>query len=91
MNLCTSCGIDFSSLRSFEKHRVGKHAYTQNEGLAMNPARNDGRRCLTLDELRAAGFVQNSRGRWGPAQDMERARQRFSVQPRTPRRHRKAA
>jgi hypothetical protein len=82
MNFCVSCNRAFSSLRAFDTHRVGSHAYTHREGLAMTPPRGDGRRCITEDELEAAGFAQNSRGRWGLADEMERARQRFTPEPR---------
>lgn len=90
-NQCGPCGLDFSSLRAFDTHHVGKHAYTHEEGLAMNPPRQDGRRCLTVDELRAAGFSQNTRGRWGLTADIHRARRRFSADPRTSEAPRRAA
>lgn len=83
MNVCGACGLDFSSVRAFDAHRVGKHRYTHAEGLAMHSPREDGRRCLREDELQAAGFLQNTRGRWGLADHMDRARQRFSAQPDT--------
>jgi hypothetical protein len=83
MNRCATCGLDFSSVRAFDTHHVGKHQYTHEEGVAMKPPRDDGRRCLTEDELRAAGFSHNARGRWGLTADMVRARQRFSARPRT--------
>ncbi len=81
MNLCPSCGLDFSSIRAFDTHRDGKQEYTREQGLSMNPAREDGRRCMPEDELPAAGFVQNTRGRWGLAHQMDRARERFSARP----------
>jgi hypothetical protein len=91
MNVCVSCGRDFSSLRAFDSHHVGSHAYTHTEGLRMRPPREDGRRCLAEDELRAAGFAQNSRGRWGLAEEMERARRRFTPEPRVAQTPREAA
>jgi hypothetical protein len=27
VNICGSCDLDFGSLRAFDSHRVGKHAY----------------------------------------------------------------
>ena len=79
VNLCTACGVDFGSVAAFDKHRVGRHAYTLTEGLAMEPPREDGRRCLDLDELRDAGFVRNALGRWTLAESLERARTRTPV------------
>ena len=49
MNLCRTCGHDFASVRAFDAHRIGRHAYTQAEGLALDPPRKDGRRCLSAD------------------------------------------
>jgi hypothetical protein len=91
MNVCGACGRDFSSIRAFDSHRVGRHAYLHAEGLKMHPSRDDGRRCLTEDELHAAGFAQNGRGRWGLTDEMERARQRFTPEPRTSEKPRRAA
>lgn len=64
MNLCTSCGLDFTGLRDFDAHRVGAHAYTYSDGLEMEPIREDGRRCLEADELNAAGWFCDRHGRW---------------------------
>ena len=83
MNVCGPCGLDFSSIHAFDAHRIGKHGYTNQEGLAMIPPRENGRRCLREDELSAAGFAQNTRGRWGLNAQMDWARQRFSAQPGT--------
>ena len=74
-NECGACGLDFSSLSGFESHRVGKHAYTYSQGVRMEPMREDGRRCLTADELTARGMAQNALGRWtlpGPQPDARR-------------------
>jgi hypothetical protein len=78
MNQCGACGLDFSSVSGFDKHRVGKHAYLYAEGLRMNPPREDGRRCLSVSELEAAGMAQDARGRWGLVKDRERIRRAFS-------------
>jgi hypothetical protein len=64
MNLCRSCGHDFASVKAFDAHRTGKHAYTHREGLLLNPSRDDGRRCLTPSEMRTAGWETNRWGRW---------------------------
>ena len=81
MNVCGACGLDFSSVRSFDAHRVGKHAYTWREGLNMDPPREDGRRCLHRSELEAAGMAQDARGRWGLVRDREQARKSFRKTP----------
>jgi hypothetical protein len=60
---CCCCGRDFSCDRLFERHRVGRHVYTFPEGLRLDPPRDDGRRCLDDDELRALG--------WRPMTDAE--------------------
>jgi hypothetical protein len=64
LNLCVTCGLDFGSVSAFDAHRVGKHAYTFIEGMRMDPPREDGRRCLSLDELQERGWAEDSRGRW---------------------------
>ena len=64
MNECPVCRLDFRSLTAFDAHRVGKHAYTYLEGLALSPPREDGRRCLDEDEMRAAGWRSDKYGRW---------------------------
>lgn len=45
---CPTCGDYFTSARAFDRHRVGQFG-------------ND-RRCLTADEMDAAGFTRNDRG-----------------------------
>ena len=64
MNLCRECDLDFTSVRDFDSHRVGVHAYTYSEGLKMDPIREDGRRCLTTVEMRAKGWALDRHGRW---------------------------
>jgi hypothetical protein len=56
--------LDFGSAGAFDAHRVGKHAYTYSEGIAMVPMREDGRRCLSVAEIREAGWGQDRFGRW---------------------------
>jgi hypothetical protein len=63
VNVCRSCGRDFASVVLFDRHRVGKHGYTYHEGLAMEQAQEDGRRCLDADEIRALGWERNRAGR----------------------------
>lgn len=57
-NWCSSCGEDFGSVRAFDRHRVGRHAYD------YSPERQDGRRCLSILKMIETGFVLNSRGVW---------------------------
>lgn len=64
MNLCCSCRQDFTGIRDFDSHRVGVHAYTYTEGLALNPIHEDGRRCLDVAEMQANGWTRDSHGRW---------------------------
>lgn len=72
MNLCRACNTDFASVAAFDRHRVGKHAFTFSEGLKMNPPRDDGRRCLDADEMKAVGLELDQHGRWRLAADAER-------------------
>ncbi|SRR5580765_2275242 len=53
---CTSCGRDFSGDKLFDRHRIGKHEYTYSEGLNSIPPLEDGRRCMTTDEMLEAGM-----------------------------------
>ncbi len=64
MNFCPSCGQDFSSVEAFDRHRVGTFAYSYDQGVPLDPPRENGRRCLRLDEMRAAGWVVDQRERW---------------------------
>ncbi len=77
MNLCTVCGEDFGSVSAFDKHRVGTFDYTFTQGLDMDPPRENGRRCLGVDEFEAKGFVRNARGTWSDAKKLESARRAF--------------
>lgn len=81
MNFCVTCGENFGSVQSFDRHRVGKHEYTFMEGLSREPSLEDGRRCLDLDEMASlrdkqgrSVFERNARGAWSIAPDMARAR-----------------
>jgi hypothetical protein len=63
LSFCTGCGYDFSGDNMFDKHRIGVHAYTYNEGLKLDPIKEDGRRCMTRDEMLKKG--------WRPLTDEE--------------------
>jgi hypothetical protein len=70
VSVCCACGQDFNSVGLFDRHRVGRHAYSFAEGLNMDPPREDGRRCLDIAEMAGAGWRLNGRGRWiDPARD----------------------
>lgn len=62
MNLCRTCDCNFASVESFDAHRVGTHDYTYSEGAAMNPPREDGRRCLSIDEMLDTGWDLDVKG-----------------------------
>ena len=51
-------------MKLFDRHRVGVHEYTFEEGLRMEPMREDGRRCLHRAEMEERGWGVNERGRW---------------------------
>jgi hypothetical protein len=52
---CTACGDLFNSESAFDRHRVG--AFAGISGLSS-------RRCLTEQELLAAGWSRNGAGAW---------------------------
>lgn len=49
---CSGCRQDFTSLGLFDRHRVGAYEYTLEQGLRLEPLREDGRRCLDADDNR---------------------------------------
>lgn len=63
-NMCSLCGEDFDALSGFDAHRVGTHEYTYSEGVQMDPMREDGRRCLSANEMTSLGFYLDDAGRW---------------------------
>ena len=81
MNLCRACGENFSSVRTFDRHRVGKHEYTFSEGLRFDPPVEDGRRCLHPEEMTGLGLSRDKHGRWSdPSQNPgSRLRERQNV------------
>jgi hypothetical protein len=72
-SFCRTCGEDFSGDDIFARHRVGTHEYLYAEGLEMDPPREDGRRCLDVDEMEAKGWRLNKRGRWADPVKAEQA------------------
>ena len=70
-NWCATCGEDFGSVGAFDAHRFGTHAYLFDPG---DPAKADGRRCLSVDEMEASPrFARNPRGLWSLSSDLRRA------------------
>jgi hypothetical protein len=53
---CAACGLYFRSSRGFSKHRTGSYG---------GPGQPASRRCLTPDEMLAAGYVLLPSGHWG--------------------------
>src|SRR4051794_13907377 len=81
MNVCVGCGLDFGSVAAFDRHRVGVFAYSLWDGLRMDPPREDGRRCLNVDEIRELRdnngnflFAPNARGLWSLREGLAAAR-----------------
>jgi hypothetical protein len=64
VNLCAGCKSDFASVKAFDTHRTGSHAFTFAAGLAKDPPRIDGRRCRDEDEMLKTGLELDTRGRW---------------------------
>jgi hypothetical protein len=64
MYQCATCSEDFSSLKNFDRHRVGKHAV--------------GKRCLNVSEIEGIGLARNARGRWCNPAASKRMRDWFS-------------
>ena len=79
MNQCGACSEDFASVKLFDRHRVGVHAYTLSEGLRLDPPRDDGRRCLAASEMIDNGWERNTEGRWVDPILVEDARTRFGA------------
>jgi hypothetical protein len=77
-NGCSGCGHDFTSTVLFDAHRVGLFMYTLAEGLKLDPPREDERRCLDSDEMRAKGWELNDRGRWIDPIRVQAARESFA-------------
>ena len=50
-NQCPTCGLYFNSTKAFDMHRTGSHVGAQ-------------RKCMTEEEMRAAGMSVNSDGWW---------------------------
>lgn len=72
MNHCKACNTTFVSITSFDMHRIGdfempiyrvkKDSTPTRDVIGYKPST---RRCMTQDEIIAAGMVQNDKGWWG--------------------------
>jgi hypothetical protein len=78
-NGCRSCRQDFASISLFDAHRAGNHDFTYSEGVKMEPMREDGRRCLDADEMRAKGWTLDARGRWCNPKESARVSSYFAA------------
>lgn len=58
-NQCPSCSLYFNSTFAFDKHRTGKHGVD--------------RRCMTMEEMLAAGMAQRADGFWISARNPDYA------------------
>jgi len=66
---CPTCGEYFNGVQPFDKHRAGHYA---------KPDEWQGnRRCLTVVEMEARGFIRNAAGFW-----CDRATGEHAMQPR---------
>jgi hypothetical protein len=77
-NGCTGCGQDFTSTLLFDTHRLGRYEYTLEQGLRLDPPRDDGRRCLDVEEMEAKGWELNDRGRWVDPVRLQASREAFA-------------
>lgn len=63
-NQCTACGEYFNGTQPFDRHRVGRFGID--------------RRCLTGEEMFAAGFTRNDAGFWTTESAAQRAARRWA-------------
>jgi hypothetical protein len=72
VNTCTSCGEDFGSVSAFDAHRIGNYPQrgpSEYTGTLADWVPRKGRRCLTVEELLARGWLRDGRGRWRQPSD----------------------
>jgi|SRR5215831_2653901 len=79
LNGCETCHEDFSSVKMFDRHRIGRFEYTHSQGLRSEPPVEDGRRCLDEDEMRAKGWDRDERGRWADPAEIARTTRDFAT------------
>ncbi len=73
LNQCGACGEDFTSVETFDRHRVGEHEHR------FSTAHPEGRRCLSGDEVLAKGWQWDDKGRWFDPVRTARARVHFAA------------
>jgi len=78
-NYCSACGEDFTSVTLFDTHHIGRHEYTFQEGLKLDPPVEDGRRCLDKIEMLDKGWIILPSGLWSDPARTESARIRFGA------------
>jgi len=64
LNLCRTCDQDFTSVRLFDAHRVGAYGPGDYKGDLEDWSPEQGRRCLSIEEMEERGWAQNERDRW---------------------------
>jgi len=79
VTLCRPCGEQFSGTSAFDRHRVGTHEYTFQQGIDHGV--DDGRRCLAPSEMIAKGMSLNAKGCWQIDASVESARDYFRNTP----------
>lgn len=89
LNFCRSCGQDFTSLSAgFDAHRVGEYKSGDYKGSLEDWTPNQGRRCLSVGEMRERGWEQTDQGRWFDPTEVARG---VSALHRSLQRHQEAA
>lgn len=73
---CSGCNQTFTGDRPFEMHRVGEHGipvsrvpHTKKDTDGKPLVAVSTRRCLSPDEMRAKGMMQNAKGQWTTGRD----------------------
>lgn len=78
LNYCRPCTHDFGSVSLFDRHRLGTHEYTFRQGLDRDPPAENGRRCLSIQEMETKGWELDDRGRWVDPEKVAQARRAFA-------------
>jgi len=63
--LCSGCNLQFSSVGSFDKHRVGSYGDAIYIGNKFSHYEKHSRRCLAVDEMKGKGMFLRENGLWG--------------------------
>lgn len=84
MNLCRTCNQDFTSVRLWDEHRVGKYAPGDYQGELADWTPEQGRRCLSTEEMQKRGWTKNERGRWFDPSEVSRGLSALHRMSQTP-------